>query len=158
LKERYKSGWVTMKGKTQSEESNKKRSKSLKGRKGRTPSLETRLKLSNSLKGNIPWNKGLTKETDERVLKNSIASSETQKGKIDIKNGKTYEEFYGVERAREIKKRSSLAHKGKKQSKETIEKRVKKLKGQKRVFSKEHKENLKKAQQLRRLKSKKEVI
>lgn len=31
--------------------------------------LETRNKISNSLKGNVPWNKGLTKNTDSRLRK-----------------------------------------------------------------------------------------
>ena len=36
---------------------------------------EKRARQSASLKGRIPWNKGLTKETDERVAKNSEATS-----------------------------------------------------------------------------------
>jgi len=35
-------------------------------RKPRTK--KTKLKISNSLKGNIPWNKGLTKLTDKRII------------------------------------------------------------------------------------------
>lgn len=37
------------------------------GRREREFSNETREKISNTLLGNIPWNKGLTKETDNRV-------------------------------------------------------------------------------------------
>jgi hypothetical protein len=42
-------------------------------------------KLSNSLKGKIPWNKGLTKETDDRVLKNVTNSTKTINSKDNIK-------------------------------------------------------------------------
>ena len=38
---------------------------------GRTISEEAKIKNSNSCKGRIPWNKGLTKETDDRVKKYS---------------------------------------------------------------------------------------
>ncbi len=31
-------------------------------------------------KGNIPWNKGLTKETDKRVAKNGLATGNTKRG------------------------------------------------------------------------------
>ena len=33
------------------------------------------------MQGKTPWNKGLTKETDDRVLKNAQATSSTLKGK-----------------------------------------------------------------------------
>lgn len=36
---------------------------------------------SGSKKGSIPWNKGLTKETDIRVLNNALAVSQSTKGK-----------------------------------------------------------------------------
>ena len=42
-------------------------------------------KLSNSLKGKIPWNKGLTKETDDRVLKNVTNSTKTINSRDNIK-------------------------------------------------------------------------
>ena len=42
---------------------------------GRVSSEESRKKISEKLKGRIPWNKGLTKETDSRLMK----SSEKQK-------------------------------------------------------------------------------
>jgi len=38
---------------------------------GKKQTEETKRKKSASLKGRVPWNKGLTKETDERVLKMS---------------------------------------------------------------------------------------
>jgi len=41
---------------------------------------EIRKKISDTLKGNIPWNKGLTKEIDERVAKNARSTSEGMKG------------------------------------------------------------------------------
>ena len=39
----------------------------------------------------IPWNKGLTKETDERVRRNAEATSKGKKGKVSPKKGKHYE-------------------------------------------------------------------
>lgn len=39
-------------------------------------------RMSESMKGNIPWNKGLTKETDERVKKNAEATSKSTKGRV----------------------------------------------------------------------------
>lgn len=53
-------------------------------------------------KGNPPWNKGLTKETDERVMKYSLSLK-----------GKTYEEIYGKEMANIQKRKISEANKGK---------------------------------------------
>ena len=46
---------------------------------GKILSLETRNKISNSRKGKIAWNKGLTKETDNRVAK--YAHSNSNKGR-----------------------------------------------------------------------------
>lgn len=57
-------------------------------------------------KGNIPWNKGLTKETDERIKRYWLGKhrSEVTKKKISQKfKGKTYEEISGVEKAKERK-------------------------------------------------------
>lgn len=51
-------------------------------------------KLSESHKGYIPWNKGLTKETDNRLLKQSI-----------VQKGRQFSE--------ETKQKMSIAHKGK---------------------------------------------
>lgn len=50
-------------------------------------------------KGMPPWNKALTKETDERLNKASIKQSEVRykllkEGKLDSRKGKTYEEIY----------------------------------------------------------------
>lgn len=58
--------------------------------------------------GSIPWNKGLTKETDERVKINIERSSITilnnyRSGKrIHYLKGKTREEYHGKEKGREI--------------------------------------------------------
>lgn len=48
-------------------------------------SEETKRKMSESKKGRVPWNKGLTKETDLRVEQNGKAVSENRKGKKDGK-------------------------------------------------------------------------
>ncbi len=53
--------------------------------KGVPRKTETKLKISESLKGNIPWNKGLTKETDERVRRYGLA----RKGMPGWMTGKT---------------------------------------------------------------------
>lgn len=47
--------------------------------KGKSPSQETKDKISHSLTGNIPWNKGLTKETDDRIKKYSKPHTEESK-------------------------------------------------------------------------------
>ena len=51
------------------------------GMYGKKHSEETKRKQALKRIGKIPWNKGLTKETDERVLKYSISGSKTQKGR-----------------------------------------------------------------------------
>lgn len=73
LSESHKGQIAWNKGKPMGEATKIKLSKSL---KGKHPSEETRRKRSESLKGHpgwnkgkAPWNKGLTKETDERVRK-----------------------------------------------------------------------------------------
>jgi len=72
------------------------------------------------------WNKGLRKETDKRVAENARKISKKLKslfsegilvpwntGLSDPKRGKTYNKFYGEERANGIKEKQSLSHKGK---------------------------------------------
>lgn len=88
-----------------SKETCEKISKSLKGR----PS---------PMKGKIPWNKGLTKDSDDRLKKlGDKVSKATQgrkapnKGKNSPNKGKTYEEIYGVEKAKELKEKRRLAKK-----------------------------------------------
>lgn len=98
--------------------------------KGHTLSEEAKQKISKANKGKIAWNKGLTKETDERIRKNIEKRTITIKrlyseGKIkpwnlgkpwneEVKKkislwrkGKTYEEIMGKEKALEFKKKLS---------------------------------------------------
>jgi hypothetical protein len=50
--------------------------------------------------GNIPWNKGLTRETDSRVaLLSDSLIGKTKQGLV----GKTYEEIYGEDKANELR-------------------------------------------------------
>lgn len=55
-------------------------------------------------KGGIPWNKGLTKESDVRVLRLAQSLSGVSKGYL----GKSYEEIYGVEKAVKLKHDRSI--------------------------------------------------
>jgi len=52
----------------------------------------------------IAWNKGLNKDTNESLRKSGKKISEYRKG---IWKNKTYEEIYGIEKAKEIKKNRS---------------------------------------------------
>jgi len=74
---------------------------------------------SSWMKNRKAWNKGLTKETDERVKKNGIEVSRTKKrlfkeGKIKpiIEKGQTIEEAFGEEKAIEIRRKESEAKLG----------------------------------------------
>jgi len=67
----------------------------------------------------VAWNKGLTKETDERVMKQSIAT------KIYMSQFKTLEDRLGIEKARETIAKIVSKNTGKKRSPESI-KRYKK--------------------------------
>ena len=60
-----------MKGKHHSEET---KTKMREAKMGKKLSLAHRKKLSEAKEGKIPWNKGLTKDTDERVKKYSEAT------------------------------------------------------------------------------------
>ncbi len=72
-------------------------------------------------KGQPPWNKNLTKETDERVRINSINTSKGSKGRhnspktefkkgcISLTKGKKYEELYKIEKIRKIKEKLRIA-------------------------------------------------
>ena len=99
-------------------------------------------------KGHVPWNKGLTKETDERIKKYfSKPRSEETKEKIRLKSlgnkanlGKKFsdehkrkisEALTGIKRSDEFKKKLSLAKTGKPNFK---------LRGRK--FTEEHKKKL----------------
>lgn len=55
-----------------------------KNRLGKKHTEETREKISLKSKGRIPWNKGLKKETDKRVLKYSKSLSKTMKANPDL--------------------------------------------------------------------------
>ena len=68
----------------------------------------TRRKIRESLLGNIPWNKGLTKETDERIK--SIPRSKEWNEKIREGNIKTYRERG---RTKQWKERQHLTKLGK---------------------------------------------
>jgi len=61
------------------------------------------------------WNKGLTKETDERIKNCSLNTGM-------IRKGKTYEEFYGIEIANKLKEKRKLKMLGHKVSEETRKK------------------------------------
>lgn len=52
------------------------------GAGGKIWSNELKLKMSNSKKGHVPWNHGLTRETDERVNKLSIKSGLSLRGRF----------------------------------------------------------------------------
>lgn len=53
-------------------------------------SKSTREKISNANLGRVTWNKGLTKETDERVRKYGKSGSKSKKGKPNGQKGKHY--------------------------------------------------------------------
>lgn len=72
--------------------------------RGHHHSSETRKKISNANKGNVSWNRGLTKETDERVRRNSISL----KGRIAGMNNKHH--------SSKTRKRISIALEGHKPS------------------------------------------
>lgn len=83
-------------GKTHSDETKKKIGKKSKERvsdnggshfKGRTHSKETRELISKKTKGRVPWNKGLTKETDFRVLSASNKNRDGRTSNLGEKNG-----------------------------------------------------------------------
>jgi group I intron endonuclease len=72
LKEKYKNGFSPkgMKGKHHTIEARQKMSLAQKN-KPRRWSSEDKKRISEQQKGRIPWNKNLTKETDERIKKSS---------------------------------------------------------------------------------------
>lgn len=85
-------------------------------------------------KGKIPWNKGLTKETDERVAKSAEKNIDSHKGQ-------------SRPHSKETKRKISESHKGIRPSDESREKMSKSSKGQhawnKGVeLSEEHRQNL----------------
>lgn len=80
------------KGRTQSEEANRKRSETLKGRKNGPLSEECKKKLSESLKGRKTWNKGIPRTEEEK--------KNISKGKIGKSNG-----HLGMKRSEETKQK-----------------------------------------------------
>jgi len=90
---------------------------------GRKHTEETKKKMRESIsKRNGPWNKGLTKEIDERLklrsemLKGTIASEETKKKMSLIRKGKRPEglTFAGKKHSEDTKKKMSISMTGKK--------------------------------------------
>lgn len=101
---------------------------------GKKHTKKTRKKMSLSKIGIVAWNKGLTKETDERLKKLSdkfMGINSSNYGKIFSEEAKqkmkeNHADFsgenhpnFGKNRSEETKKKISLAHKGKRQSEET---------------------------------------
>jgi len=89
-------------------------------------------------KGNIPWNTGLTKETDNRLVKLGQKSSETKKKRFST--GQTVPWTKGKRFTTQHKLNMSKAHKGKEFSLEHRRAISEGLKG--RIFSEEHKKKL----------------
>ena len=85
---------------------------------GKEKSDEIKRKLSIKSKGRISWSIGLTKEQHPSLAR----IAEKSKGRISNKKNKTYEEIYGINKAREIKERL----KGKKSWNEGITKETNK--------------------------------
>ena len=65
---------------------------------GKKHSEKSKAKMRVSHTGKIPWNKGLTKETDERVAKNGIATGNTKRGVHWKKDGRmiAYNSSYSI--------------------------------------------------------------
>ena len=78
---------------------------------GKKHSKKSIAKMSASHIGKIPWNKGLTKETDKRVAKNGIATGNTKRGVHWKKDGRmiTYQSTYSIpiSKYKEILKRQN---------------------------------------------------
>ena len=118
------------------------------GQKFRIIDEETRHKMSEATKGQVPWNKGLTKETDERVRQNGISlkgrkcseearrkMSKSSKGQISPRKGKKLSKETklkiseslkgnvpwnkGIPSSEESNQKNREAHLGKKHSEET---------------------------------------
>jgi group I intron endonuclease len=65
-------------GKSKSEEHRKNLSLSKRGKPGPRHSPKTKRKISKSRQGKSPWNKGLTKETDERLRETGLKISKSK--------------------------------------------------------------------------------
>lgn len=84
----------------------------------------TKIKMSKSKKGKSPWNKGLTKETDDRVNQISV----TQKGRVLTKEHKSKisESTKKAMNNPEVKHKLSELKKGKHFPKEILEEKLRK--------------------------------
>lgn len=71
---------------------------------------KTKEKIAIARREQSSWNSGLTKETDDRIEKYSEKISKTLKDKhiSSPKKGKSLEEYYGEEKAKEIKKKCAI--------------------------------------------------
>jgi len=87
-----RNAWKKIDNKLNSEKTNVARRRSMSGKNTGSQTSEHIEKAAATRRGKSTWNKGLTKETDERVRK--ISEKYT---------GKTYEEIMGVEKAKEQK-------------------------------------------------------
>ena len=106
-------------------ESRRKNSESHKGKK---LSKETKIKISVALTGRILTDEWKRKIGDSRIgKKNPMKHPEV----ADFRKGKTFEELYGEEKAKEIKGSMSKTRMGKRHSEETKQKMVYSHKGEK---------------------------
>ena len=92
--------------------------------KGKQFSEEHKKHLSESMKGHVAWNKGLTKETDERVKKNAESIKNNHPDFSGENNPR-----YGVKLSQQTKDKISNSLKGHKQSADTAAKRSASMKG-----------------------------
>lgn len=99
-------------------------------------------------KGHIPWNKGLTKETNYSMsqLSQKIINMYNEGKRKSCHKGRTFEEMYGLEKAKKLKEGISKTHKGKyisEEHKKILYKYSFLNKG--KTFSCEHRRNLSEA-------------
>jgi len=95
----------SQKGKKLSEETKKRISKANKGKKKPPLTKEHKRNISLSKKGSIPWNKGLNKKTDSRIVsRKGFKHSEEARLKISLSNK-------GKKLSQETKDKISEAHK-----------------------------------------------
>lgn len=97
-------------------------------------------------KGHIPWNKGLTKETDERVRTNANALKGRKISPSAFKKGKSHP-MYGKHHTTDWKQKVSKALKGRKFDEERCQNISNGLKGH--PVSKENRRNMSKGQKRR---------
>ncbi|MBA7512994.1 hypothetical protein ES705_05003 [subsurface metagenome] len=107
---------------------------------------EVKKKNSESHKGNIPWSKGLTKETDERLVKMGESISKALTGKIFSEEWKRNisKAMTGKKLSEEIKRKISESQKGHKVTEETRRKISEVNKG--KIFSEKARKNMSEGQ------------